>query len=51
LSGHDLKLTVDLGYAFNAVGDLRASSGAGWRADADGADGRRGLRTRFQLLF
>ncbi|MDY7108625.1 MAG: porin [Planctomycetota bacterium] len=50
-SGHDLKLTIDLGYAFNAVGDLWASSGAGWRADASARDGQTVLRTQFQLLF
>ena len=50
-AGHDLKLTIDVGYAFNAVGELWASSGAGWRADAAGADGQAVLRTQFQLLF
>lgn len=50
-AGHDLKLTIDVGYAFNAVGDLWASSGAGWRTDAAGADGQTVLRTQFQLLF
>lgn len=50
-AGHDLKLTIDVGYAFNAVGDFWASSGAAWRTDADGADGQAVLRTQFQLLF
>ena len=50
-SGHDLKLTVDLGYACNAVGDFWASSGAGWRADESGSEGQIVLRTQFQLLF
>jgi len=50
-AGHDLKLTLDVGYAFNAVGDLWASSGAGWRADESGSDGQIVLRTQFQLLF
>jgi hypothetical protein len=49
--GHDVKLTCDLGYAFNTVSDAWASSSRGWREDETGADGQTVLRAQLQLLF
>ncbi len=48
---HNLKWTTDLAYGFNEVGDLWASSGAGWRADREGEEGQIVLRLQLQLLF
>ena len=48
---HTLKLTSDIGYAFEAVSDFWASSGAGWRTDADDSNGQLVFRTQLQLLF
>lgn len=48
---HDLKLTVDFGYAFSEVAAFWSSDLAGWRADAPGADGQFVVRTQWQMLF
>ena len=50
-AGHDLKWTIDLGYAFNPVADFWSSSSAGWREDATGEDGQMVIRAQMQLLF
>ncbi len=49
--GHAVKLSADIGYAFNGVSDFWDSTSAGWRQDADGEDGQIVVRTQFQLLF
>jgi len=51
LRGHDLRLSVDAGYAFSQVGPFWASAGAYWRADAPGQDGQVVVRTMLQLVF
>jgi hypothetical protein len=48
---HALKLTADVGYAFDEVAAPFAAGGAGWRADAPGADGQIVVRSQLQLLF
>lgn len=48
---HRLKLTFDVGYAFNGVGASWASSTAGWRADAPGDDGQILVRSQVALFF
>ena len=48
---HALKVTVDLGYAFDEVTGFWSSSGAGWLTDSSGQDGQVLLRAQFQLLF
>jgi hypothetical protein len=48
---HNLKWTTDLGYAFEAVTPIFASSGAGWRIDPPGADSQIVIRSQFQLMF
>lgn len=50
-AGHALKLTSDVGYAFEEFGDIWASSGTGWLEDAEGSTGQVVVRTQFQLLF
>jgi hypothetical protein len=49
--GHDLKLTFDVGYAFDPVESTWASGGAGWREDEPEQDGQLVARTQLQLLF
>jgi hypothetical protein len=52
ISRHDLKLTGDIGYGIDAVGEIWASTGTGWRADpSPDADGQTVVRLQFQLLF
>ncbi|MHB1155322.1 MAG: porin [Phycisphaerales bacterium] len=48
---HQLKCTLDVGYAFNGVGSAFASNTLGWRQDAAGADGQVVVRTQVQMLF
>ncbi len=57
-SGHQLKWTMDVGYAFDAVsatfGDGLLGEGGsitGWRTDAAENDGQLVIRTQLQLLF
>jgi hypothetical protein len=61
-SGHRLKWTTDLGYAFNEVsntwGDTFAGGGlgadaalTGWRTDSTDSDGQFVFRSQIQLLF
>jgi len=51
LAGHQLRITADLGYAFNAVGPTFASNPLGYRRDAAGSDGQLVARSQLQLLF
>ena len=47
-----VKSTVDLGYAFDAVSDFWATSGAGYREDTDeDEDGQLVIRAQLQLTF
>jgi len=48
---HDVKWTLDFGYAFNGVADAWASSAVGWREDAPGQNGQTVLRSQLQLAF
>jgi len=48
---HDLKLTLDVGYAFNPVAATFASEPLGWREDEPGQDGQVLVRSQIQLLF
>jgi len=48
---HDVKWTLDVGYAFNGVADAWASSSIGWRADTPGQNGQTVLRSQLQLAF
>jgi len=48
---HNLKWTIDIGYAFDAVSATFASSGAGWREDPPGTDGQIVVRTQLQMAF
>jgi hypothetical protein len=57
-SGHNLKWTSDIGYAFDGIagvfGDGLLGEGgdiAGWRTDGDGDDGQFVLRSQLQLAF
>ena len=49
--GHSLKLSADVGYAFNAVGGSYASNPLGYRLDSPGSDGQLVVRSQIQLLF
>ncbi len=51
INEHALKLTGDLGYAFNEVSGFWDSTGTGWRRDRTGDDGQVVARLQFQLLF
>lgn len=48
---HQLKYSLDVGYAFNGIGSIFESSALGWRQDAAGADGQVVVRTQVQMLF
>jgi uncharacterized coiled-coil protein SlyX len=50
-AGHQLKLSADVGYAFNAVGASYASNPLGYRLDAPDSDGQLVVRSQIQLLF
>ena len=49
INRHRLKLSADVGYAFESVGAFWANSGLGWAADDD--DGQTVVRAQLQLLF
>ncbi|MEM7230081.1 MAG: porin [Planctomycetota bacterium] len=49
--GHGVKITGDVGYAFDEVSSTWASSGAGWVADDAGQDGQVVVRGQLQLTF
>lgn len=51
INEHALKLSGDLGYAFNEVSGFWDSTGTGWRRDRTGDDGQVVARLQFQLLF
>ena len=46
-----MRVLEDAGYAFDRVGALFSSSGAGWRADPAGADGQFVIRSQVQFAF
>ncbi len=48
---HALKWSTDVGYGINEVDPVFASTSAGWRGDAAGADGQIVVRSQLQLLF
>ena len=50
-SGHNVKWTTDLGYAFDRVEFFAADDMAGWRSDTGGDDGQLVFRTQLQLAF
>ncbi len=50
-AGHNANWTTDIGIGINEVDSFWASSGAGWRADADGEDTQLVIRSQFQLAF
>jgi hypothetical protein len=50
-AGHALKLSTDVGYAFDSIGATFASNPLGWRLDAPGHDGQWVFRSQMQLLF
>jgi hypothetical protein len=56
-SGHNIKWTTDVGWAFDTVpGSFLGSSGMadpsrGWRADSGTEDGQYTIRTQIQLMF
>ena len=50
-SGHNIKWTTDLGYAFDRVEFFAADDMAGWRSDTGGDDGQLVFRTQLQLSF
>jgi len=50
-SGHSLKWTTDVGYAFEPVDSAWGGAARGWRADAPGEDGQFVIRSQFNLLF
>lgn len=51
LAKHSLKWTMDIGYAFNEVGDFWASGSTGFRENDAGDDGQIVVRGQWQLLF
>jgi hypothetical protein len=48
---HALKLTADLGYAFNGVADFWAAGGSGYLTDARGERGQVVVRMQVQVVF
>ena len=50
-TGHDLKLTADVGYGLNEIDRFWSSSGAGWRRDSRDREGQVVMRFQLQLLF
>jgi hypothetical protein len=48
---HALRLSADVGYAFNGVSATFASAGTGWQQDAVGSTGQVVMRAQMQLLF
>lgn len=48
---HAMKLTLDAGYAFDAIDPLWTGSGRGFLPDAPGQDGQVVVRAQFQVLF
>ncbi len=58
-AGHQVKLTTDVGYAFNSLQTASVSGNTfgwpdaffGWRPDADDAEGQIVVRSQLQLLF
>jgi hypothetical protein len=51
LIGNNLKLTTDLGYAFDAVPATFSSSSLGWATDDPGQAGQTVFRMQLQFLF
>ncbi len=51
ISGHNLKVGCDVGYAFNQVGSFWSSGGAAVRADAVGTDGQIVVRGQLQIVY
>ncbi len=48
---NNAKWTTDVGYSFNRISPVWASSGVGYLTDAPGEDGQIVVRSQFQLLF
>ncbi|MCA9295526.1 MAG: hypothetical protein KC983_03395 [Phycisphaerales bacterium] len=48
---HNLKSTIDVGYALNEVASTWSSSSAGWRTTGVDEDGQLVVRAQLQLLF
>jgi len=48
---HQIKLSCDVGYAFERVEFMAADSGAGWRSNTGGDDGQWVLRSQWQFMF
>ncbi len=50
-AGHQIKLSCDVGYAFDRVEFMAANSGAGWRSNTGGDDGQWVFRSQWQFMF
>ena len=50
-SGHQLKLSNDVGYGFNPVGPGFRVAGADWRTDLPGRSGQFVIRSQLQLIY
>lgn len=51
ISGHQAKLTADIGYAFKEMDVAGVAGQTGWRNDGGSDDGQIVIRTQLQLLF